>query len=112
MSSTELHQLFKVPQLVAHFIHHQKEDGSISFLDFLVMHYNESDETADDQQHEKLPFKSHCTAITHIIVAEVANFNEYTSIEPFTFKKTTMNYKEVFYTSRLTESIWQPPKFA
>jgi hypothetical protein len=34
VSVTELHELFKLPQLVEHFIEHKTEDKQTTFLDF------------------------------------------------------------------------------
>ena len=112
ITSTELHQLLKVPQLVAHYMHHKKLDRTISFVDFIFMHYNENDNLKSDSQHNKLPFKSHCTIAGHIIIADVNFLTLNTHLSNFYFKKVCSKYKEVFYTSMLTESIWQPPKTA
>ncbi|MDI1233072.1 MAG: hypothetical protein PSX81_02190 [bacterium] len=111
-SNTELHQLLKIPQLVSHFVQHKKVDSQISFIDFLTMHYNDSENEISDKQHDNLPFKSHCTIVFHSIIAEVVNTGNSIEIDSFFLIKGTINYKEAFYTSRLTESIWQPPKFA
>ena len=56
VSVTELHELFKLPQLVEHFIEHKAEDKQTTFLDFLVLHYSNSD---DGGEHSNLPFKAH-----------------------------------------------------
>lgn len=58
-SATEIHQLFRLPQLLAHFRMHQNEMPSLSFLAFLADHYSEpidTDEDASDDQ--ELPFKN------------------------------------------------------
>lgn len=58
-SSTELHELLRIPQLLVHYAQHRKADPPLSFFDFLAMHYspghpNDKDSKDDDQ----LPFKS------------------------------------------------------
>jgi len=58
--STEIHQLWKLPFLVQHYLHHQKEDSSLSFIAFLKIHYIDRDHPNDndDKEDNELPFKS------------------------------------------------------
>ena len=54
--NTEVGQLFKLPQLVHHFFRHHRLDPSISFFEFLAMHYAGDDgTTADDDYDSQLP---------------------------------------------------------
>ena len=39
-SGTEMHELFKIPHLLAHYIEHSSESKEISLLDFIKEHYN------------------------------------------------------------------------
>jgi len=59
-STTEAHQLLKLPILVQHFFQHKTENGDTTFLSFLKMHYSDKvvydDDYATDMQ---LPFKAH-----------------------------------------------------
>ncbi len=58
-SATELHQLFKLPSLLAHYLHHRQEDKSITFFDFLRIHYSENHPLDNDEEEDnQLPFKS------------------------------------------------------
>jgi hypothetical protein len=59
-AGTEFHQLFKLPVLVQHFLHHRKEDPSVSFIHFLKIHYTDKNHPADNDEREdnNLPFKS------------------------------------------------------
>jgi hypothetical protein len=58
--STELHQLWKLPFLFQHYLHHQKTDPSLSFISFLKIHYTDKDHPNDndDKDDNELPFKS------------------------------------------------------
>lgn len=58
--STEIHQLWKLPILVQHYLHHRKEDMSLSFITFLKIHYvdRHHPNDNDDKNDNELPFKS------------------------------------------------------
>ena len=59
VSSTSIAELLKIPQLIYHFNEHQKLNSSLSFNDFLAIHYSQPDDGDGDQSSdEKLPFKS------------------------------------------------------
>lgn len=59
VSSTELHELVRLPRLVAHFLHHQEEDPSLSLARFLQLHYRtDHPDDRDDNEDRQLPFKS------------------------------------------------------
>lgn len=56
MGNTELGQLIKLPQLFTHYQKHHKENPSLNFFKFLVMHYaGEDGTTADDSDDMQLP---------------------------------------------------------
>jgi hypothetical protein len=57
ITNTEFVQIFKLPILISHYYQHQRQDRSISFTDFLAMHYGGDDGTsADDDTDRQLPF--------------------------------------------------------
>ena len=63
LGNTEAGQVFKLPQLLEHFAQHKKENQSLGFIDFFVMHYGGDDGThADDDQDQQLP----CHNMHHI----------------------------------------------
>lgn len=115
-SNTEIGQLFKIPNLVQHYLEHQnhKEQHTLSFIDFAISHYNnlqQHDDVDDHDQHENLPFKTQTNNSDSVVLA----FEETHSI--FTLKKpleiivnqSLPIYKER-YVSNVFSSIWQPPK--
>lgn len=60
ISSTELHELLRLPFLVQHYSNHHSENQPLSFFDFLKMHYsNNHSDNNDDSEDMQLPFKSH-----------------------------------------------------
>lgn len=65
LGNTEAGQLFKIPQLLEHYSQHKKENQSLGFIDFFVMHYGGDDGTdADNDQDQQLP----CHNIHHTTV--------------------------------------------
>jgi hypothetical protein len=56
LSSTEVHELLRLPLLVRHYAEHKEQVTEITFWEFLVMHY-ETD-VAHDDQDMRLPFKT------------------------------------------------------
>lgn len=65
-SATELHQLIRLPQLVAHYHEHKKEDPSLSLFGFLQLHYTADHPMDNDEDDDnQLPFKT-TDAIGHV----------------------------------------------
>jgi hypothetical protein len=62
--NTELGQLLRLPKLVSHYFQHRELNPTVTFMDFLVMHYGGDDGTsADDDSDSQLPYHhvdSHC----------------------------------------------------
>lgn len=57
---TPLHELCKLPVLIAHFQEHQQKDASLNLTQFLEMHYAGPDKPdADHNKDMQLPFKDH-----------------------------------------------------
>lgn len=110
ISTTELHQLVKLPLLVEHFIQHKKQNEGLSLWGFLCMHYANEDDSTDDNEDRKLPFKSHSECSSLLVnVTPLPHLTEF--IKPvFTQKKEFLTYNENFLTSSHISSVWQPPK--
>jgi hypothetical protein len=112
LATTQLSELLKLPVLVQHYMEHKLENKSLSFIDFLEIHYaHGSPRDADYDKDMKLPFKT-------IDNSNISSIHFYT---PFpNFKQTPIVYlqnrKLLFseyaftYSSTFLSSIWQPPK--
>ncbi|MFZ9387309.1 MAG: hypothetical protein ACO25B_05455 [Chitinophagaceae bacterium] len=58
-SGTELHELARIPELVAHYFRHQQDGSRLDFWSFLQLHYTDVHPDDNDEQEDgKLPFKS------------------------------------------------------
>ncbi|APA00538.1 MULTISPECIES: hypothetical protein [Flavobacterium] len=117
-SNTELGQLFKISNLVQHYLEHtnHKQEQPQSFMAFIINHYKNSQKHTDadgHDKHENLPFKTQTLNLDTVVLT----FEEILTI--FTFKKPILIsvnqslpiYKE-WYISNVLLSIWQPPKLA
>lgn len=57
-ANTALGEFLKLPLLIHHYIEHNQDNNSHSFLDFLTMHYRADDNHHhNDSEHEHLPLK-------------------------------------------------------
>lgn len=112
IGNTEAGQLLKFPQLLHHFFQHHQIDPSISFFQFMAMHYGGDDgTTADDDFDNQLPCHNPVhTTLAHVYSPMVKDILPAEIIVP----ETTV------YSSRLLTGvssehvllILQPPKQA
>ena len=110
--ATELHEFFKLPQLVDHFIEHKSENSKTTWIDFLTMHYTSPDSgIAHNTDDTELPFKSHhdCGNVSHIAFVSFEAFKLVIKSTPIESKKYN-TYSTEFISSAYLSSIWQPPK--
>lgn len=108
-SYTELHEVFRLPILVEHFVEHKELVNDLTFWDFLKMHY-ESDvnhDTTDEQLPFKVPGHSF-TAISMVLPPLKINL---TDVTPSAVVSYSFDYKESYFSSSL-QAIFQPPKLA
>lgn len=110
-SFTEFRELLKLPLLLEHFTEHSSKDSSLSFSEFLCMHYlHAHDNDGDDEHDRNLPFKSHDSH------ASVFSSNLFAQRQTIDFKplvtelNNSLASKEDFIYSAFSSSIWQPPK--
>jgi hypothetical protein len=111
-STTELHQLLKLPAVFEHFAEHQQKDKTISFLQFLDMHYmHGSPKDKDYSEDMKLPFKSadNCLSMVSPIVIPRLVHNLENHVVHIPEKEMHIPKDELIPSSYLS-SVWQPPK--
>ncbi|MBC7524368.1 MAG: hypothetical protein H7239_08025 [Flavobacterium sp.] len=112
MSTTELNQLLKLPALVEHYNEHQLENSSLTFFEFLHMHYSQADDHDGDKDKDmKLPFKSHslCCSANPVIVT-LPELYVFTSNLVIESSRKEVNYYRFLICPSPLKSIWQPPK--
>lgn len=114
-SMTEVHQLWKAPKLVEHYLEHKSEDKGLTLISFLEMHYlNGFTKDADFEKDMKLPFKAtQDNCFSFVVLLPTPEKFELNS-EPFVLEihKPTILQKSQVFISNYLSSIWQPPKIA
>jgi hypothetical protein len=112
LSTTEAHQLLKLPVIFEHFSEHQQENNNITALEFLSIHYlHGSPKDKDYDRDMQLPFKTSNDCIASIspafiplmIQAAVLDCIEIVSEKKFI-------HKGQFVSASYPANIWQPPK--
>jgi hypothetical protein len=107
VSFTEFREVLRLPLLVEHYAEHKNQVAEMSFLEFLVMHY-ESDVAHDDQDN-RLPFKD-CSSsfIGQVVMLPIQKIS---LTEGLVINATTYQF---FYLQHEPEliavDIFQPPK--
>ncbi|MFN8265899.1 MAG: hypothetical protein U0T11_07490 [Chitinophagaceae bacterium] len=109
---TPVHELFKLPALVAHFAEHRTEDAGISLLSFLRLHYlNGNQKDADYDRDMQLPFKTgECTLASFAAVFIPVGEKSVPDVPVAAFYKAAPGYKERNFSTHYLASIWQPPR--
>jgi hypothetical protein len=101
-----LQELNKIPVLVQHYFHHtQEENQSLSFAEFLLMHYGNS-EHRNQENHEDLPlFTHHCGC--QFFVHQEVYFNEPQGV---LIASAIQPYQPKSYDVLHDKGIFQPPR--
>jgi len=111
-STTELHELIKLPLLIEHFAEHREQNKHITSWRFLYIHYAMEDvKDADYDKDMKLPFKSHdnCVAGNTTIYLSLSEKLSIQTPVQFLEKKSFETEDQFLHTSFLS-NIWQPPR--
>ena len=75
LGATELNQLLKMPLLIEHYMEHKLDNGSLSLLSFMYMHYVGDDgDATDEQKDQNLPFKSAHFQMQNTVVFSVFKY--------------------------------------
>lgn len=114
VSHTEVHQLFKLPVLFQHFWEHKAENPSITFIEFLKLHYNQIVVDDDYQRDQQLPFRNaaDCALVFSVISDEPPQsikLEEQICMLPTLkiYAKSNSAYSHNFY-----NKIFQPPRIS
>jgi hypothetical protein len=110
-STTEMHELFKLQHLVAHYFEHATTEKNATLAGFLHTHYSHDHNHRDDH-HDKgcLPFQGDHSCQT--IAITIINSSTSVEIKP-DIPVHNLKQKEkrsAFIMSDFNSRIWQPPK--
>ncbi|MFN3405331.1 MAG: hypothetical protein ACK40G_14620 [Cytophagaceae bacterium] len=99
-------ELSKIPELCRHYQSHIQENEQLGFVEFLVMHYLDS-EHSSKENHSELPYFSHFHTVSPLLVSFFEIKLEYV---PSPVRNEAFNQNESSSYSGFVHSFWQPPK--
>ena len=110
-TNTELHQLVRMPVLLTHFSEHRASTSSLSFLEFLSLHYSDVANRHDTQKaHDQLPFQGKCEISLHALWVTIVCTQEIPDkLTPLDQSNKTL-LPSFILPSNDGNNIWQPPK--
>ncbi|MBP1651479.1 MAG: hypothetical protein H6Q26_1636 [Bacteroidetes bacterium] len=104
-------QLMKLPVLVMHYIEHRAQDGNLSVVEFLSMHYLGEDVNDGDQERDnQLPFKKVSTTTVHQVFIPFAKI---TNLKVQAVTNITIKYPELDddrLPNPATSALFRPPR--
>ena len=113
-STTEVHELLKIPVVFQHFIEHQQEDPQISVVQFLQIHYLQGNVKDKDYERDmQLPFKTAGEFFASSATPFVP-LNAQIDIQ-YPDQDILINWslhQPAYIFSAYQVNIWQPPKMA
>lgn len=111
VSTTELYQLLKIPDLVEHYCEHKALNPEMSLTAFLKTHYNHPVKDGDYGKDQKLPFIIHSAPLALFFTVEqgyrceIKNNNSGPTIS---HKIPSCNVN--FCYKGYINSVWEPPR--
>lgn len=114
LAATEVSQLGKLPELAKHYAEHKQLNQSLTFPQFLYMHYVNDYATDNDVAKDmKLPFKSGSMCIGFVSVDLICMGScmliQHPSFEP---PRNLFVHEQEDLPNSYPESIWQPPRLS
>ena len=111
--NTGLGQLIKLPQLITHYKKNHKNNPSLNFFQFLVMHYAGDDgTTADDNEDRQLPCHDYHHSGIFFVLAPVKNIEPCSDLLVYSKKVIYASHLLTYNSSEHIFSFLQPPRIA
>jgi hypothetical protein len=114
-SATGVRELLKINVLVQHFYETKKKDNTITFFNFLVMHYITGDlNDKDNSRDNQLPFKSTETCLLNASLTYIpGQYISPLALPSFAINKRDFSrVKELFIFTKCPILVWHPPKYS
>lgn len=113
VSTTELYQLLKIPELVEHYIEHKELNPDMTLTAFLRTHYDHPVKDRDYGKDQRLPFIIHSAPLSLVFTInqgfsfEAATYH----FNPIKIHKIPSKDEDLCYKGFLN-SVWEPPRFS
>ena len=113
ITATGFGELLKMSMLIDHYNQHCKSCTSLSFLDFMEMHYVTDDLNADDNTDDKkLPFKSP-EVLLDIITQDLICYHSPSVFKSLELISGTFTIPlEKFQIKHYHPNVWHPPQLS
>ncbi|MFY1045787.1 hypothetical protein [Chryseobacterium sp. GP-SGM7] len=113
VSTTELYQLLKIPQLVEHYIEHKGLNSEMTLTAFLKTHYDHPAKDGDYGKDQKLPFIIHAKPLSFLFTLN-KEFQMDAYQESFVkiISHKMPSKDEDFCFKGFLNSVWEPPRFS
>ena len=112
-SHTELHQFLKIPVLFEHFSEHRQQDPSITFFQFIRLHYEKIVIDDDYQRDQQLPFRdTECALVQTTVTDTPPQTIKFDEQEFQVLPAKQFPVANLLYSHPFSNSIFQPPRVA
>lgn len=112
VSTTELYQLLKIPDLIEHFCEHKALNPDMSVTAFIKAHYNHPVKDRDYGKDQKLPFIIHSAPLSLVFT-----MSQTLRFEPAIYNTCALAYNKIpskdedIRYKGFIGPVWEPPKF-
>lgn len=112
VSTTELYQLLKIPELIEHYIEHKELNPDMTLTAFLRTHYDHPVKDGDYGKDQKLPFIIHTTPLALVfIIGNIFHFE----LKNDQFKQVKLrripSKNDNFCYKGFLRTAWEPPRY-
>lgn len=113
VSTTELYQLLKIPELIEHYIEHKELNPDMTITAFLRTHYDHPVKDGDYGKDQKLPFIIHSMPLSLVFTIDQGfSFEAATyHFSPLQIHKIPSKDEDLCFKGFLN-SVWEPPRFS
>ncbi|PXW09758.1 MULTISPECIES: hypothetical protein [Chryseobacterium] len=112
VSTTELYQLLKIPELIEHYIEHKELNPDMTLTAFLRTHYDHPVKDGDYGKDQKLPFIIHTTPLALVfIIGNIFHFElKNDQFKQVKSRKIPSKNNNFCYKGFL-RTAWEPPRY-
>jgi len=113
VSTTELYQLLKIPQLLEHYIEHKGLNPEMTLTAFLKTHYDNPVKDGDYGKDQRLPFIIHSAPLVLVFTIN-KGFSFELAVPKFIslMQHRIPSKDEDFCFKGFLNSVWEPPRFS